>query len=62
LITDIINKHSNPGDLVLDNFAGTGTTAHACVLNDRRYIVMERDEKYFEIIKSRINGLPEPIK
>ena len=62
LITDIVNKHSNPGDLVLDNFAGTGTTAHACILTDRKYIVMERDEKYFEIIKSRIDGLVEPIK
>jgi len=62
LITDIVNKHSNPGDIVLDNFAGTGTTAHACILTDRKYIVMERDEKYFEIIKSRINGLSEPIK
>jgi DNA modification methylase len=57
LITDIINKHSNPGDLVLDNFAGTGTTAHACILTDRKYIIMERDEKYFEIIKSRIDTL-----
>jgi len=62
LITDIVNKHSNPGDLVLDNFAGTGTTAHDCILTDRKYIVMERDEKYFEIIKSRIDGLVEPIK
>jgi len=62
LIVDIVNKHSNPGDLVLDNFAGTGTTAHASILTDRRYIVMEKDEKYFEIIKSRINGLLEPIK
>jgi site-specific DNA-methyltransferase (adenine-specific) len=62
LIIDIVNKHSNPGDLVLDNFAGTGTTAHACILTDRKYIVMERDEKYFEIIKSRIDGLSEPIK
>lgn len=57
LIVDIVNKHSNPGDLVLDNFAGTGTTAHACTLTDRKYIVIERDEKYFEIIKSRIGGL-----
>jgi len=62
LITDIVNKHSNPGDIVLDNFAGTGTTAHACILTDRKYIVMERDEKYFEIIKLRIDGLVEPIK
>jgi DNA modification methylase len=57
LIVDIVNKHSNPGDLVLDNFAGTGTTAHACILTDRKYIVMERDEKYFEIIKSRVDSL-----
>lgn len=57
LIMDIVNKHSNPDDVVLDTFAGTGTTAHACVLTDRRYIVIERDEQYFNIIKSRI----EPI-
>ena len=37
LICDIINKHSNEGDVVLDNFAGTGTTAHACILNNRNY-------------------------
>lgn len=57
LIVDIVSKHSNPDDVVLDTFAGTGTTAHACVLTDRRYIVIERDEQYFNIIKSRI----EPI-
>lgn len=57
LILDIVSKHSNPDDVVLDTFAGTGTTAHACVLTDRRYIVIERDEQYFNIIKSRI----EPI-
>jgi DNA modification methylase len=29
LIKDLVRKHSNEGDLVLDTFAGTGTTAHA---------------------------------
>lgn len=57
LIFDIINKHSNEGDVVLDNFAGTGTTAHACILNNRNYIVIERDDKYFDILKFRIEGL-----
>lgn len=57
LISDLILKHSNEGDLVLDTFAGTGTTAHACILNDRDYIVMENDEKYYEIIKNRIDNL-----
>jgi DNA modification methylase len=57
LIIDIINKHSNPGDLVLDNFAGTGTTAQAYILTVRKYLVMQTDEKYFDIIKSRVDGL-----
>lgn len=54
LIVDIVNKHSNPGDVVLDTFAGTGTTAHACILTSRKYIVIEKDEKYFNILKKRI--------
>jgi DNA modification methylase len=57
LIKDLIEKHSNPGDLVLDTFAGTGTTAHASIVLDRNYIVIERDEKYFEIIKNRISKI-----
>jgi len=56
LILDIVNKHSNKGDVVLDNFAGTGTTAHACILSERNYIVIEKDEKYFNILKSRIES------
>jgi DNA modification methylase len=54
LIVDIVNKHSNPGDVVLDTFAGTGTTAHACILTNRKYIVIEKDENYFNILKKRI--------
>lgn len=56
LIIDIINKHSNPDDVVLDTFAGTGTTAHASILTNRKYIVIEKDEKYFNILKSRIEN------
>jgi DNA modification methylase len=57
LIKDLIEKHSNPGDLVLDTFAGTGTTAHACVLLDRKYIMIEKDKEYFKIIEERLNNL-----
>lgn len=57
LIKDLIKKHSNPGDLVLDTFAGTGTTGHAAILLDRNYIIIEKDKKYFEIIKKRIDEL-----
>ena len=57
LIRELIEKHSNPGDLVLDTFAGTGTTAHACILSDRRYIMIEKNEEYFKIIEERLNNL-----
>lgn len=57
LFVDLIKKHSSPGDLVLDNFAGTGTTAHACLVTGREFIVMERDEKYLEILKKRVNSI-----
>ena len=39
---------TNLGDLVLDTFAGSGTTGHACILTDRKYILVEKEEKYFE--------------
>ena len=57
LIKDLIEKHSNPGDLVLDTFAGTGTTAHACILSDRKYMMIEKDEEYFKIIEERLNNI-----
>ena len=57
LIKDLIKKHSNPGDVVLDSFAGTGTTAHACILLDRKFIMIEKEEEYFNIIKDRLNKL-----
>lgn len=54
LIKDLILKHSNPGDLVLDTFAGSGTTGEACQLLDRNFILIEKDKNYFEIIKNRL--------
>lgn len=54
LFKEIIIKHSNPGDLVLDTFAGTGTTALACMQTDRDYLVIERDQEYLKIIESRL--------
>lgn len=55
LISEIIQKHSNPGDLVLDTFAGTGTTAVASLQLGRRYTAVERDELYFEMMRDRID-------
>ena len=57
LIKEILEKHSNPGDLVLDTFSGSGTVAHACLVSGRQHISVERDSGYYEIAKSRIELL-----
>jgi site-specific DNA-methyltransferase (adenine-specific) len=57
LILEIVKKHSNEGDVVLDSFAGTGTTGHACLLSNRKFILIERDVEYFDIIQKRLNKI-----
>jgi site-specific DNA-methyltransferase (adenine-specific) len=50
----LIKTYTNEGDVVLDNCAGSGTTAIACMNTNRNYILMEKEEKYYDIIKDRI--------
>lgn len=54
----LIKTYTNEGDLVLDNCAGSGTTAIACINTKRRYILMEKEQKYYDIILKRINENP----
>lgn len=55
----LIKTYTNEGDIVLDNCAGSGTTGIACINTNRKYILMEKEEKYYEIIQDRIkNHLP----
>jgi DNA modification methylase len=49
-----IKLFTQPGDIVLDPFMGSGTTAVACVQLDRRYIGMEMNEEYIAISKERL--------
>lgn len=49
-----IKTYTNEGDLVLDNCMGSGTTGLACKNLNRRFIGIEKEEKYFEIAKERI--------
>lgn len=56
LINDLIIKHSNVGDVILDNFAGTFTTSVAADNSNRSCISIERDIIYFEIGKKRVNS------
>lgn len=49
-----IRTYSNPGDLVLDNVIGAGTTAVAAVNTGRRFIGMEIEEKYFDMATANV--------
>jgi site-specific DNA-methyltransferase (adenine-specific) len=50
----LIKTYTNEGDLVLDNCAGSGTTAIACLNTNRQFIVMEKEQKYYDIILKRV--------
>lgn len=50
----LIKTYTNEGDVVLDNCAGSGTTAIACINTNRDFVVMEQDEKYFNKMQLRI--------
>jgi len=54
LANDHIISWSNPGDLVLDPFVGSGTTAKMALLNGRNYIGIDISEEYCEIARKRI--------
>jgi site-specific DNA-methyltransferase (adenine-specific) len=43
-----------PNGIILDCFAGSGSTGVACANTGRRFIGMELDENYFRIAKERI--------
>ena len=45
-----------PGDLVLDPFAGSGSTGVACAMEGREFIGIEREAEYLEIAKRRIEA------
>ena len=54
LFEDLIHKHSNEGDLILDPFLGSGTTAVAAKKTNRNFIGCEIDKTFFEKSVERI--------
>ena len=63
LIEALINKHSNIGDIVLDCFMGSATTAVACQNNRRNFIGCEIDKTYYEksLQRLKINQKPKSL-
>lgn len=54
LVIDHIKSWSNEGDIVLDCFMGSGTTALACIETNRQYIGFEISEQYCQIANNKI--------
>jgi site-specific DNA-methyltransferase (adenine-specific) len=49
-----IKTYTNENEIVLDNCAGSGTTGIAAINTNRQYILIEKDENYYNIAKERI--------
>jgi DNA modification methylase len=54
LLLPIVGAHSNPDDLVLDPFSGSGTTGAACVESGRRFLGSELSTDYAERSRQRL--------
>ena len=55
LFIELLQKHSNVGDVVLDTFAGSGTTPVACLKTNRQFYGCELDTNYYNQALKRIN-------
>jgi len=56
-VTGLIELSSNEGDIILDPYIGSGTTAVACKNINRNYIGFELEEKYIKVIEERLNKI-----
>lgn len=58
---EVVKRHilhsTQPNDIVLDCFCGSGTTCLAAKETDRRFIGMEIDKEYYRIAVNRLNGI-----
>ena len=57
LMEYLIRTYTTRGETVLDNTMGSGTTGVACANTGRRFIGIEREEKYFKIARERISKI-----
>ena len=62
LLEWLIKTYTNENEIVLDNCMGSGSAGVACINTNRKFIGIEKEEKYFEIAKERIDKHVENIK
>jgi site-specific DNA-methyltransferase (adenine-specific) len=56
LMRELVELVSKPGDLIVDPYAGSGTTGVACKTLGRRFIGWELDSGYAEVARRRLSG------
>lgn len=57
ILLPLIHSFSRPGDLVLDQFSGSGSTLVSAALSGRRYFGIELEAKYVELARRRLAGV-----
>ena len=55
ILERIVKVHSNAGELVMDFFAGSGTTGVAAAKNDRRFVLVDANNEAVQIAAKRLN-------
>ena len=58
----ILRASSNPGDVVLDPFNGSGTTVVAAALLGRKYVGIDQSEEYVQFARQRLSGAVENLE
>ncbi|MGI9296716.1 MAG: DNA-methyltransferase [Gammaproteobacteria bacterium] len=58
ILERIVRVHSNPGDTVLDFFAGSGTTGEAALKNGRKCVLMDENPEAIRVMRRRIAEIP----
>jgi DNA modification methylase len=54
LVEFFVKSFTNENDIVLDPFGGSGTTGIVCKNHKRQFILMEKQQEYFELIQKRV--------
>jgi len=56
LLERLLKVHTNPGDIVMDFFAGSGTLGVAAKNNNRKYILIDQSKEAISVMKSRLQS------
>jgi site-specific DNA-methyltransferase (adenine-specific) len=62
LLEMLIRSYTDENDIVLDNTAGSSSTAIACIKTNRKWIMIEKEKKYFDLSLRRIENNQKTIE